>query len=91
MGYGNQVLFGCQFIGRMSPIAVGEDAELSAADKLREPFFQRREIADRTLRPGRKLLGQRRCLGGIGFEGGDDVYPVERMQLVKMDDMVVHI
>ena len=91
MGDCNQVLFGSQLIGWMSPITVSEDSQLSASHKLIEPFFQRCEIAGGAFGPRRKFLRKQRSLGGIGFESGNDIHPVERMQLIKMDNMVVHI
>ena len=91
MDGGNQVLFRCQFVGRVPPIPVGEDAQLTAGDELLELVLHFGEIAFRVFGPRRQLLGEEGSRFRVCLEAGDNVDPVEGMQLVEMHRMVVHV
>ena len=91
MDGGNQVLLRCQFVGRVPPIPVGEDAQLTAGDELLELVLHFCEIAFRVFGPRRQLLGEEGGLFRVCLEAGNNVDPVEGMQLVEMHRMVVHV
>ena len=88
---GDQVLLRCQLVGRMSPVAVGEYTQLATGNEFLQAVLCCFEVTFRVLRPRRELLGEEGCLLRVGFQAGDDIYPVERVQLIEVHRMVVHI
>ena len=73
MGHGNEVHIGRQLICRVSPISVGERAELAGADKrfqLGLDFFKRRLL-------------------GLCVERRDHINIIERVQMVEPENMGV--
>ena len=79
MDGGNQVLLRRQFVGRVPPIPVGEDAQLTAGDELLELVLHFGEIAFRVFGPRRQLLGEEGSRFRVCLEAGDNVDPVEGM------------
>ena len=80
-----------QLVGGMSPVTVGENAQLSAFDEGLDALLHVREIARRGSRVGRTHgLCQRRGGFGIGIQRRDHVHPIQRVQVIEMHHMVVH-
>ncbi len=75
----------------MAPVAVLERAELATLDEFLQPVLQVAIIAGRGHSPARDRLRQFRCRLWIGGKRGDYIHPVERMQVVEMVDMVMHL
>ena len=75
----------------MPPVTIGKNAQLAAFYKLADAFLQVRKISGRTFRPVGNALGQFRSLFGICFECIDHIYPIQGVQVVKMDYVVVHV
>ena len=91
MRHRHQVGLRRQLVGGMSPVSVGEDAQLSAFDEGLDALLHVREIARRGSRVGRAHgLRQRRGGLGIGLQRRDHVHPVQRVQVVEVHHMVVH-
>ena len=89
MGAGHQVGFGWQFVGRVSPVRIAEGTELSAVNKCFKPLLDLLVVC----RPadGRiaDIISQLRCCRRICFGGrADNVYPVQRMKMIKMNQVV---
>ncbi len=89
---GHQVRFRRQQIGRIAPVAVHERAELAAFDELAQPRLDVAEIARR-----RHRMRRRHALlefGGelrVGLQRGHDVDPVERVQVIEVHRVVMHL
>ena len=88
--HADQVHLGRQLVGRMAPVAVGEDAQ-TAGGKGLDLVLHFGEVGRRVLVPLRKRLRQLRGLLGIGLERVDDVHPVERVQVIKVDHVILHV
>ena len=87
---GDQVDLRRQLVGWMAPVAVGEDAEAAGGEGL-DLGLHVREVGGRVLVPLRVRLRQFRGFFWIGLESIDDVDPVERMQVIEVDHVVLHI
>jgi hypothetical protein len=87
----DQVHLRRELVGGMSPVGIGEDAELSGFDETREALLEVGEVAHGTLRPAGDLLRQIGGGLGVGLERAHDVDPVERMQVVEVDHVVLHV
>ena len=59
-------------------------------DKGLEAVAHAGKIARAGQRPVRDRLGERGGLGRIGIERAHDVDPVERVQMIEMDHVVLH-
>jgi len=86
---GEEVYLGREFVSRMSPIAVGEDTELPTVDKLLQTCLSGFEIVDPAPASGSDLGGEIGGLLGVGLERADDIHPVQRVQVVEMNEVVV--
>ena len=91
MRHRHQIGFRRQLVEGIAPIAVREDAELPALDEVLQLLLRVGEIAGARFRPARDRLRQLRRRRRIGLERGDDIHPVERMQMIEVHHMVVHI
>jgi hypothetical protein len=91
VGDGHQVGLGRQAIGRMAPVAVAEDAELSAVDEALEFLLHVGEVARRGFRVTADRLRQLRGGLGIGFQRRDNVHPVQCVQVVEVHHVVVNV
>ena len=89
--HGHQVGFGRQLVGRVAPVGVGEDAELALLDEGLDFLLHVGEIAGRRFRIARQALRQRRGGLGVRLERGNHVDPVERMQVIEVHHVVVHV
>ncbi len=86
----DQVHFRRQLVSRMAPIAVGEDAQ-TAGGKGLDLVLHFGEIRGVIFVPLRKRLRQLGGLLGIGLERVDDVHPVERVQVIEVDHVILHV
>ena len=87
---GDQVDFRRQLVGRVTPVAVGEDAQTAGGEGL-DLVLHLGEIRGRVLVPLREGLRQLGGLLGVGLERVDDVDPVERVQVVEVDHVILHV
>ena len=87
--HGEQVHLRRQLHRRVAPVAVREDAELPLGDEAGQPVLHRLELLRAVARPVRQAGGERGGLRRVGLERRDDVDPVERRQLVEVDDVIV--
>ena len=88
----HQVRLRRQLVGRVTPVAVGEDAEL--ARLRRSPSLasaRRRSSRARNAGSCESDCASVRGRRGIGLQRGDHVHPVERVQVVEVHDVVVHV
>ena len=74
---------------RVVPVAVGEDAELAAGHEIGQLVLDLLEFAPAVPLPRREGLGEQGGLGGIALERRGDVHPVERRQVIEVDDVIV--
>ncbi|KFB71804.1 MAG: hypothetical protein AW09_003052 [Candidatus Accumulibacter phosphatis] len=79
-----------QFHSRVTPIAVGEDAELSSADKSAQAFLDLGVFGLAVAGPVRQAFGEAGCLARVGLEGAGHIDPVERRKVVEVHNMVVY-
>ena len=86
----HQVGLGRQSVGRVAPVRVGKRSELPALDESLDPVADAREVLRARQRPVRDRFGERRGLRWIGRQRRDDVHPVERVQVVEVDDVILH-
>jgi hypothetical protein len=91
VGHGQQVDLGRQFIGRMAPVGVGEDGELAAVGDGLHLLLYVGEVAGRRVGPVGERLLDIRCFLGIGLERGHNIHPVQRVQVIKVHDVIVHV
>ena len=87
---GEQVHFGRQFVRRVSPVAVGENAELSRADEFLEPLLHGAHLGLAVVRPRRNRLRDARGARGIRLERARHVHPIERVQVVEVDHVILN-
>ena len=74
----------------MAPITGGEDAQLAAINEGFEPVLDGLEFGGAVAGPGGEALGELSGLGRIGFERGHDVHPVQRREVVEMNEVILH-
>ena len=89
MGCCHQVGFRRQFVGRMAPVGVGKGSQLAAVDKGLQPVLNIFKIIGTA--PGRiaDIVGQGGCFCRIGLQGADNIHPVQGMQMIEMDDVIM--
>jgi hypothetical protein len=88
--HADEVHRGRQLVGRVPPVAVGEDAQLSRAHVLLQAILHRLEVCRIAGGPRRDRLGDLRRLVRVGLEGAHHVHPVERVEVVEVHHVVVH-
>ena len=73
----------------MAPISIGEGTKLAAVDEGFKALGD--ALIIRSAAPWRvaDIISQRRGFLGIGLQRADDINPVERMQMIKMDNMIM--
>ena len=86
----DQIDLGRELHRRVSPVAVGEDTELTGTNESCQPILDLGKLGLAVARPGRQALGEARCLARVGFQGAGDINPVERREVVEVHDMVVN-
>src|SRR6185369_4303783 len=79
-----------QLVGGVSPVGVGKGAETAGGDKRIDLVLHRLEVGSRIIRPVRKRRRQGGRLDRIGLEAGGDIDPVERMQVIKVNNVILH-
>ena len=85
---GHQVRFGRKAVSGMSPITGAEQTELLAGEQSADAALHTLEIRRARQRPFGDGLRQLRGLNRISLQGGGDIHPVQRVKLVKMDDVI---
>src|ERR1017187_4733026 len=90
VGHGDQVDLRRQLVGRMPPIAVGEDAQPVGGERL-DLVLHVREIRGRVLVPFGERLRQLRGLLRISLQGVDDIHPVQCVQVIEVNHVVLHV
>ena len=85
-----QVRFRRQAVGRMAPVGVGKRPELAALYERLDAIANTGEVLRAGQLPVGDRFGERRRLRRIRRQGGDDVDPVERMQVIEVHDVVLH-
>ncbi len=75
---------------RVAPVAVGEDAQPAGGKRL-DLVLHGAEVGGRVLVPFGERAGQFGGFLGVGLEGVDDVHPVERVQVVEVDHVILHV
>src|SRR5208282_2408093 len=74
---------------RMPPVAVRENAELAAGDQTLDLVLDRFEFMMRISRPGAYTVGDGGCTRRVSHGNGSDIDPIQRRQMVKMNDVIV--
>ncbi|MNC34319.1 hypothetical protein D3C75_827470 [compost metagenome] len=87
--HGQQIHLRRQPVPGVSPIPVGENTQLPAVHNFLDLVLNVLEVARRGLGPLGDRLGQGAGGFGIGLQGIDHIHPIEGMQMIKMDHMVV--
>ena len=91
VGDGHQVGLGGELVGGVSPVGVLEGAEPAGADEGGDAVLDPLEVGGARLGPVGDGLGELGGFGRVGLEGAGDVHPVEGMQVVEVDDMVLQV
>ncbi len=89
VGKRQQIHFRRQLHRRMSPVAVRENSQLSAARHRIHAILCGFQFVARIARPRRKALGQLRSRRRIGLRNLQHIHPIQRRQLIEMDDVIV--
>ena len=89
VGHHEQVGFGRQLVGRVPPVAVGENAQLAGFNHAVEAILDGFEVARRRIGPGGELVRKFRCCLGISLGGRHNVHPVETGKMIQMHQMVM--
>ena len=88
----HQVRFGRQLIGWMTPVGILENSELSGIHKLLDGVLDIGKVSGRRCWPARRHLLREASRGSrIGFERRHNVHPVQRMQVIKVNHMILDI
>ena len=91
MRQSHEIGLGRQLVGRVAPIGVGEDPELAALNEGLEAILHPGKVLCARQRPVRDRLSQRGGLGRVGAERADDVDPVQRVQMIEVDHVVLNV
>ena len=73
----------------VAPIAGSEDAQLAAIHEGLEPVLDGLELSGAVAGPIGEALGELSGLGRVGLERGNDVHPVQRREMVEMDQVIL--
>ena len=85
----HQVGFRRQLVFGVSPVGVAEGPKLSTVHKGLQALLHTLEI-NRAAHGGiAQIVGQRGGLGRVCLQGADDIHPIERMEMIEMDQMVM--
>jgi len=91
VGNGHQVSFGRKLVGGMPPVGIVEEAKLAGVHILFEGGGDVAEVAGAGFfRAGGNFLRESGGGHGIGLQRGDDVHPVESVQVIEVDDVILH-
>ncbi len=74
----------------MAPIAAGKQAQLAAIDHAFDALLDASEIGGAGFFVIRNGLRDLRSLRRIGLERRGDVHPVERVQVIEVDHVILH-
>ena len=88
--HGKQIHFRRQLHRRVAPVSVGEDPELSARYDPLELGLGRSHRLHAVVRPRRQALREAGGRHRVRLQGGGDIHPVERRQMVEVHDVIVH-
>ena len=91
MRYRHQVGCRWQLVRRVSPVGLGEDAELAGLDEVLELFLHVGEVAGGGLGVAGQRLRQCRGFARVGVERRHHVDPVERVQVVKVHHVIMDV
>jgi hypothetical protein len=80
---------GRQFVGRMTPVSVREDPELPGLDEAADPVLDLREVGGRVVGPGGDRTCDLRRARGIGGQRAHHVHPIQRVQVIEVDHVVL--
>ena len=80
-----------KFVLGMTPVPIREDSKLATLHKTFQLLLNSAEIRRRVVRPRAQAHLQSGSRGRICLESGNHVDPIERMQMVEMHDVVMHI
>ena len=86
----HQVGFCGQAVRRMAPVRVGKRPELAAVDEAFDAIADASEVLRARERPIGDRLGKRRRLRRVCRQRRHDIDPVERVQVIEVDDVVLH-
>ncbi len=85
----HQVCFGRQLVGGVSPVRVRKGTQLPRFDKRFDFVLHTLEVRLGRVGPIRNGLREF-CRGGrIGFERAHNVHPIERVEVIKVDDVIL--
>src|ERR1039457_6067529 len=86
----HQVRFGRKAVSGMAPITRTKYAELLARKQGADAVLHTLEILLTRHWPIGDRLRNLRCFCRICLQGRGDIHPVKRMELVEMDDVILH-
>ena len=87
MGDHEQVFDRSEPVFRVSPVALVKRSQLTAARKAPEPLLNRCEIDLGCI--VRNGFCQSSGLARVGVKGADDIHPIQGVQMIEVDDVVV--
>ncbi len=91
MSHTQKVHFRRELVPGMAPVGVGKDAQLAAFDQGLNSFLHRPEITDGVLRPAGESSGEVRRLLRVSPQGADHVNPIQGVQDIEMDHVVLQV
>jgi len=91
VGGSHQVGLRRQFVSRVSPIGIVEGPELPAVHKGLESLLHIFKIGGAAPGGVGHIVRKRGRLNRIRLEGADDIHPVQGVEVVEMDDMILLI
>ena len=90
VGNADQIHFRRQLVGGMAPVAIGEDTQAAGGECL-DLVLYCAEVGGGVLVPLGERARQFGRLFRIGLERVDDVHPVERVQMIEVNDVILHV
>ena len=72
----------------MTPVAASVNPQLTGAYKSCEPILSGLHFMATVFGPGGQLFRQAGRLFGVGLEGGHDIDPIQRTQMIKMNNVI---
>jgi len=87
---GYKVYFRRQLVGRVAPVAIGKDAQTTGCELL-DLVLDIGKVPRRVFIIRREGLRQLGGLFGVGLESVDDVDPIECVQVIEVDHVILHV
>ena len=74
----------------VAPVSRSKDPQLAAIHECLEPVLDGRELGGAVAGPIGEALRELSGLSRVGLERGNDVHPIQRREMVEMNQVILH-